>query len=73
MPIIDWTYHEVWTFLINYDIPFCKLYLEGYTYLGNKNNCQKNPNLESECGTYSPAFMLVDGNDELLSRNTLSK
>lgn len=33
-PIIDWTTDEVWEFIHEYNIPYCKLYDEGFTRLG---------------------------------------
>ena len=33
-PIIDWTDEDVWEFIHEYDIPYCKLYDEGYKRLG---------------------------------------
>lgn len=33
-PIIDWTDEEVWEFIREYNIPYCKLYDEGFTRLG---------------------------------------
>ena len=33
-PIIDWTTDEVWEFIKEFNIPYCKLYDEGYTRLG---------------------------------------
>lgn len=33
-PIIDWTDGEVWEFIKEYNIPYCKLYDEGYKRLG---------------------------------------
>lgn len=33
-PIIDWTTEEVWEFIHEYDIPYCKLYDEGFKRLG---------------------------------------
>lgn len=33
-PIIDWTEDEVWEFIHEYNVPYCKLYDEGYTRLG---------------------------------------
>ena len=33
-PIIDWSTDEVWEFIKEYDIPYCKLYDEGYKRLG---------------------------------------
>lgn len=33
-PIIDWTTEEVWEFIHEYNIPYCKLYDEGWKRLG---------------------------------------
>lgn len=33
-PIIDWSTEEVWEFIKEYNIPYCKLYDEGYKRLG---------------------------------------
>lgn len=33
-PIISWTDEEVWEFIKTYNIPYCKLYDEGYKRLG---------------------------------------
>lgn len=33
-PIIDWTNADVWEFITEYGLPYCKLYDEGFTRLG---------------------------------------
>lgn len=33
-PIINWTDEDVWEFIKTYEIPYCKLYDDGYTRLG---------------------------------------
>lgn len=33
-PIIEWSNNEVWEFIRKYNIPYCKLYDEGFTRLG---------------------------------------
>lgn len=33
-PIIDWTDEDVWEFIHRYDVPYCKLYDEGFKRLG---------------------------------------
>lgn len=33
-PIYDWTTEEVWEFIKEYNVPYCKLYDKGYTRLG---------------------------------------
>ena len=44
-PIINWTYTNIWDFIKTYKIPYCCLYDQGYTYLGNQQNTVKNPAL----------------------------
>lgn len=71
-PILDWNYNQVWHFLRAYEQPYCSLYDEGYTSLGEMDNSQKNPHLreELEDGTirYLPAYMLTDEDKERESR-----
>lgn len=33
-PIVDWTTEEVWEFIKEYNVPYCKLYDKGYKRLG---------------------------------------
>ena len=33
-PIIDWSTEDVWEFIHKYNIPYCKLYDQGYKRLG---------------------------------------
>ena len=60
-PIIDWTYENVWQFLRAFALPYCSLYDDGYTSLGNKFNTERNPALQRPDGTYAPAHTLRDG------------
>ena len=46
-PIIDWTTDEVWEFIHKYNVPYCKLYDEGYTRLGCIG-CPMSPNAKEE-------------------------
>lgn len=67
-PVLNWDYEDVWTFLRNFDLPYCSLYDKGYTSLGDVHNSRPNPSLKAEDGTFKPAYELTDPNDERLSR-----
>jgi len=70
-PIIKWSYKQVWSFLKGCNLPYCILYDEGYTSLGNNLNTVKNEALKQidDNGNtyYLPAYLLQD---EKLERNT---
>jgi len=66
-PIIDWNYEQVWTFLKDFDIPYCPLYDQGYTHLGNITNSGPNEFLKQADGNYLPAYK-ADGKYEHFSR-----
>lgn len=44
-PILDWTYHEVWAYLLYFKYDYCSLYNEGFTSLGETHNSVQNPRL----------------------------
>lgn len=50
-PIIDWTDEEVWEFIHEYKVPYCKLYDEGYKRLGCIG-CPMNPAAAAELERY---------------------
>lgn len=64
MPLLDWSYHEVWFLLIKSYFPICKLYRDGYTSLGNISNTRRNPRLAPG----EPAWKLLDESEERLGR-----
>jgi FAD synthetase len=71
-PILDWSYHHVWEFLRIFELPYCSLYDEGYTSLGELDNTIKNPHLRVETPdgqiTYLPAYALKEEENERESR-----
>lgn len=64
-PIIDWQYEDVWRFLLATSTPYCSLYDNGYTSLGNRKNTLRNAELivrdDNGNETYKPAYELLDG------------
>ncbi|KAL0075305.1 hypothetical protein J3Q64DRAFT_1775912 [Phycomyces blakesleeanus] len=68
-PIIDWTYKDIWGFLLKLRIPYCSLYDYGYTSLGSMENTHPNPQLRNESGDgFKPAYMLQDETYERCGR-----
>lgn len=59
-PIMDWSYHDVWEFLILCKLPYCSLYDQGYTSLGSVDTTFPNMALARPDGNFSPAHMLQD-------------
>jgi 3'-phosphoadenosine 5'-phosphosulfate sulfotransferase (PAPS reductase)/FAD synthetase len=59
-PIMEWSYHDVWEFLLLCKIPYCALYDEGYTSLGSVDTTFPNAALARADGKFSPAHMLTD-------------
>lgn len=53
-PIIDWSNEDVWEFIKRYDIPYCKLYDQGYDRLGCVG-CPMSSNAKEELKAY-PEF-----------------
>lgn len=69
LPILDWTYSDVWIFFRTLSLPYCPLYDQGYTSLGNSTTDSfPNPELRSENGTYRPAYELVECSEERTGR-----
>ncbi|GBF98909.1 FAD synthase [Raphidocelis subcapitata] len=72
-PVLDWTYHDVWTFLRAAQIPYCVLYDQGYTSLGGVHNTLPNSALKKGDGSFAPAHMLADGRLERAGRATKAR
>jgi len=71
-PVLDWTYHQVWTFIRGLSLPYPSLYDRGYTSLGNPDNTVPNPLLAfTEAGGltgYRAAHTLQDPSQERRGR-----
>lgn len=65
-PILDWTYSQVWSFLLKHNIPYCSLYDQGYTSIGSKSTTTRNPLLKDPANpsSYLPAHTLTDKSTE---------
>lgn len=66
-PMLEWNCDDVWEYLKRNNVPYCSLYLSGYTSVGDKTNTVPNPHLkfiDSKTGDilYKPACDLT--NDE---------
>ncbi|CEF63131.1 FAD synthase [Strongyloides ratti] len=74
-PIFDWNYHEVWRVIKTLNIPYCSLYDEGYTSLGEKRSTIKNEELvRKENGNiigYYPAYKLKNCELERVNRKII--
>ncbi|KAL0220001.1 hypothetical protein P9112_005654 [Eukaryota sp. TZLM1-RC] len=68
-PVLDWSYHDVWSFILKARIPYCKLYQDGYTSLGSPSQTMPNSSLLLPCGKrYLHACFLQNSEEERLGR-----
>ncbi|CCH63841.1 FAD synthase [Caenorhabditis elegans] len=74
-PILNWTYTDVWHMLRGLCVPYCKLYDQGYTSLGGRDNTVKHPALRivSSDGRehYLPAYKLHNDAEERCNRSNI--
>lgn len=62
-PLLDWNHANIWEYLLKNNVPYCSLYNNGFTSIGNMNNTVPNPHLRLTDDQYKPAYELID--DEL--------
>ncbi|GMH26305.1 hypothetical protein Nepgr_028148 [Nepenthes gracilis] len=72
-PILDWSYRDVWAFLLNCKVPYCGLYDQGYTSIGSIYDTVPNAvlgiqNPSTSKDEYKPAYLLSDGRLERAGR-----
>lgn len=67
-PILQWTYEDVWDFILSMKVPYCELYDKGYTSIGAETDTIPNPELKNTEGKYDPAYKLLDGTKERAGR-----
>ena len=74
-PILNYSYKNVWAYLKQYHVPYCPIYDEGFTSLGDKDRTVKNVNLQyqnNQTGLmeYKPAYLLDDEVSERHGRDS---
>ncbi|KAK6943876.1 Phosphoadenosine phosphosulfate reductase [Dillenia turbinata] len=72
-PILDWSYRDVWAFLLTCKISYCTLYDQGYTSIGSIYDTVPNSllSVSNPSGTaeqFRPAYLLSDGRLERAGR-----
>ncbi|KAL3628473.1 hypothetical protein CASFOL_027519 [Castilleja foliolosa] len=70
-PILDWSYRDVWAFLLTCKVPYCSLYDQGYTSIGSIHDTVPNTLLSLNSGEdnkFKPAYLLTDGRLERAGR-----
>ncbi|KAJ2230776.1 NADH:ubiquinone oxidoreductase [Coemansia sp. RSA 485] len=58
--VLDWAFDDVWAYIRSAGVPYCCLYDQGYTSLGDVDTTVRNPALFKD-GLYQPAWSLADG------------
>ncbi|THG13103.1 hypothetical protein TEA_011683 [Camellia sinensis var. sinensis] len=72
-PILDWSYRDVWAFLLTCKVRYCSLYDQGYTSIGSIHDTVPNAllcikNSDSSKEKFRAAYMLPDGRLERAGR-----
>nr|XP_026485854.1 FAD synthase-like [Vanessa tameamea] len=73
-PLLNWSYHQIWSYILQKQVPYCSLYDKGYTSIGSIHNTWPNPSLSYKDSfgrvTHRPAWMLADPTLERAGRGT---
>ncbi|XP_047515629.1 FAD synthase-like isoform X1 [Pieris napi] len=72
-PILNWSYHQIWSYILQRHVPYCNLYDIGYTSIGSIHNTCPNPSLAYTISghiAYKPAWLLDDPTMERDGRMT---
>ncbi|XP_052171901.1 uncharacterized protein LOC127787877 isoform X2 [Diospyros lotus] len=71
-PILDWSYRDVWAFLLTCKVRYCSLYDHGYTSIGSIHDTVPNAllciNSDNSKEKFRPAYLLPDGRLERAGR-----
>ncbi|OWR44285.1 molybdopterin-binding protein [Danaus plexippus plexippus] len=70
-PLLNWNYHQIWNYILQRKVPYCKLYDRGYTSIGSIYNTLPNKSLaftDDGRTMYHPAWMLADAGLERAGR-----
>ncbi|XP_059646819.1 uncharacterized protein LOC132293380 isoform X2 [Cornus florida] len=72
-PILDWSYRDVWAFLLTCKVHYCSLYDQGYTSIGSIHDTVPNALLcisksANSKENFQPAYLLPDGRLERAGR-----
>ncbi|KAJ6824977.1 putative FAD synthase [Iris pallida] len=72
-PILDWSYRDVWAFLLTCKVRYCSLYDKGYTSIGSIYDTVPNSLLctghsPDSNENFKPAYLLADGRLERAGR-----
>ena len=64
-PILNYSYNDVWAFLREFKVPYCQMYDQGFTSIGDKEKTMRNVRLQyqnNDTGLieYKPAYLLDD-------------
>ncbi|KAI6181928.1 hypothetical protein M3Y98_00882200 [Aphelenchoides besseyi] len=59
-PLLRWHYADIWRFIRLLCVPYCPLYDQGYTSIGDRTKTVPNEELKQPDGRYLPAYFLTE-------------